>query len=67
MIIVNWRILLTLGIGMMVGSGILFYWGYQLKIDGESFSKIWVLALGFAWVGSDLIKKAVDKKTNQGK
>ncbi|MFQ6677282.1 MAG: hypothetical protein ACE5D0_03085 [Fidelibacterota bacterium] len=67
MIIVNWRILLFLGIGMLIGSGILFYWGYQLKITGESFNHFWVLALGFAWVGSDLVKKAVDKKTNQDK
>ncbi|MCH7764878.1 MAG: hypothetical protein IIB95_14270 [Candidatus Marinimicrobia bacterium] len=65
MIKVNWRILLILGIGMLIGSGVAFYWGYQLKVESEPFSHIWILALGFAWVGSDLMQKAVNKKTNQ--
>ncbi len=62
---VDWRILLVVGIGMLIGSIVVFYWGYQLKVQSESFSHIWVLALGFAWVGSDLIQKAVNKKTSQ--
>lgn len=67
MIKVNWKILLILGIGMLIGSGVAFYWGYQLKIESEPFNHIWVLALGFAWVGSDLIQKAVNKQANQQK
>jgi len=67
MIKVDWKILLILGIGMMIGSCVAFYWGYQLKIESEPFSHIWVLALGFAWVGSDLILKAVNKQANQQK
>jgi len=65
MIKVDWRIILILGIGMLIGSGFVFYWGYQLKVESEPFSHILVLALGFAWVGSDLLKKAVNKQTNQ--
>lgn len=65
MIKVNWRILLILGIGMLIGSGVAFYLGYQLKVESEPFSHIWILALGFAWVGIDLMQKAVNKKTNQ--
>ncbi len=63
MLNLNWRIRLIIGIGMLIGSGIAFYWGYQLKIVSEPFSHIWVLALGFAWVGSDQIQKAANKES----
>ena len=61
MINLDWRILLTVGIGTLIGSGVAFYWGYQLKVSAEPFSHIWVMALAFAWVGSDLIQKALAK------
>ena len=63
----EWRILLTIGIGMLIGSGVAFYWGYQLKTVGDSFSHIWILALGFAWVGSDVYQKAIPNRTNNSK
>ena len=59
----DWRIKLFIGIGMLIGSIVEFYWGYQLKIVSEPFSHIWVLALGFAWVGSDQIQKALEKRS----
>jgi hypothetical protein len=52
---------------MLIGSGVAFYWGYQLKTVGDSFSHIWILALGFAWVGSDVIQKAITKRSNNSK
>ena len=67
MLNLKWQILLTIGIGMLIGSVVVFYWGYQLKTVGDSFSHIWVLALGFAWVGSDLIQKAITKRSNNSK
>ena len=67
MLNLKWQILLTLSIGMLIGSVVVFYWGYQLKTVGDSFSHIWVLALGFAWVGSDLIQKAITKRSNNSK
>jgi hypothetical protein len=48
---------------MLIGSIVEFYWGYQLKIASEPFSHIWVLALGFAWIGSDQIQKALEKRS----
>ena len=67
MLNLKWQILLTLSIGMLIGSVVVFYWGYQLKTVGDSFSHIWVLALGFVWVGSDLIQKAITKRSNNSK
>ncbi|HBN45984.1 MAG TPA: hypothetical protein QGF08_05220 [Candidatus Marinimicrobia bacterium] len=61
MINLDWRILLIFGIGALAAAGYGFYYGYQLKVASEPFSHIWVLALAFAWVGSDLIQKALAK------
>ncbi len=62
MIKLNWQILLLLGLAALVGAGYGFYYGYLLKLSGESLDKYWVMALAFAWVGSDLIKKAFKKR-----
>ncbi len=63
MIKLDWRILVLFGIAALAGAGYGFYYGYQLKGAGEAFSKYWVLALAFAWVGSDLIQKAFKKRS----
>lgn len=63
MINLDWRLLLLFGIGALCFAGYEFYYGYQIKISGESFSKYWVLGLAFAWVGSDLIQKAFNKRS----
>ncbi|MFQ6606794.1 MAG: hypothetical protein ACE5DP_03995, partial [Fidelibacterota bacterium] len=60
-IIINWKVQLALGVVLMLAVPVVFYWGYQLKQTGEAYSHIWILALGFLWVGSDQIKKAVNK------
>ncbi len=63
MIKLDWRLLLLFGIAALGGAGYGFYYGYQVKLAGDAFSKFWVLSLAFAWVGSDLIQKAFTKKS----
>jgi len=60
-LIINWKVQLALGGVLLLAVPVVFYWGYQLKQAGEDFSHIWILALGLLWVGSDQIKKAVNK------
>lgn len=63
MIKLDWRILLLFGFLAIGGAVYGFYYGYQLKVAGEAFSKFWVLSLAFAWVGSDLVQKAFKKRS----
>jgi len=58
---INWKVQLIVGGLLLLAVPVVFYWGYQLKQTGAAFSHIWILALGFLWVGSDQIKKAVHK------